>query len=149
MELILLESVLNLGSAGDLVSVKKGYARNFLLPKGKAVIANDASKAEFETRKELIEKSELGRLNIAKELAEKISTIEVEIKAAVSEEASMYGSIGTREISEGIHSLGYEIAPQAIRLPEGALKELGSYELDIELHPEVIQKIKINITAQD
>ena len=149
MELILLESVLNLGSAGDLVSVKKGYARNFLLPKGKAVIANDASKAEFETRKELIEKSELGRLNTAKELAEKISTIEVEIKAAVSEEASMYGSIGTREISEGIHLLGYEIAPQAIRLPEGALKELGSYELDIELHPEVIQKIKINITAQD
>lgn len=149
MELILLESVLNLGSAGDLVSVKKGYARNFLLPKGKAVIANDASKAEFETRKELIEKSELGRLNTAKELAEKISTIEVEIKAAVSEEASMYGSIGTREISEGISSLGYEIAPQAIRLPEGALKELGSYELDIELHPEVIQKIKINITAQD
>ena len=73
MELILLESVLNLGSAGDLVSVKKGYARNFLLPKGKAVIANDVSKAEFETRKELIEKSELGRLNTAKELAEKIS----------------------------------------------------------------------------
>ena len=149
MELILLEKVINLGNPGDLVTVKKGYARNFLIPLGKATYATEESKAEFETKRDLIEKSELGKLKKAREIAEKISNLEVELKVAVSEEQSMYGSIGTKEISEQFVSLGYEISPQFIRLTHGSFKELGSFNIDIELHPEVIQSITVNILAED
>ena len=149
MELILLEKVINLGNPGDLVTVKKGYARNFLIPHGKAAYMTEESKAEFETKRDLIEKSELGKLNKARDIAERISNLEVELKVAVSEEQSMYGSIGTKEISEQLISLGYEIFPQFIRLTHGSFKELGSFNIDIELHPEVIQNITVNILAED
>ena len=148
MELILLEAVLNLGSPGDLVSVKKGYARNFLIPQGKAIPANDQSKIEFEAKKELIEKSELGRLNEAKELALQISEVQLEIKVPVSDEQTMYGSIGTREIADNFSKIDITVDIKSIRLPEGTLKELGSYSIDIELHPEIIQSVNINITPE-
>ena len=122
MQVILLENIKNLGKIGDIIKVKKGYARNFLIPLGKAAYATEESKAEFETKRDLIEKSELGKLNKARDIAEKISNLEVELKVAVSEEQSMYGSIGTKEISEQLVSLGYEISPQFIRLIHGSFK---------------------------
>ena len=149
MEVILLEKVTKLGDLGDLVNVKSGYARNFLIPSGKAVRANEENKAEYEQRKISLEKAEENRKVEALGLSEKLKTLEIIIPVAVSEEGTLYGSIGTREISEAISLEGIEIEKGTIRLPEGTLKELGIYKLDIELHPEVIQEISVTLTAKE
>ena len=149
MEVILLEKVTKLGDPGDLVNVKSGYARNFLIPSRKAVRANDENKAEYEERKILIEEAEEKRKALALEIAEKVNALEILILVPVSEEGTLYGSVGTREISEAIKSEGIEIEKGAIRLPEGTLKELGTYKLDIELHPEVIQEISVSLEAKE
>tara|TARA_Y100000590_G_scaffold77704_1_gene86133 strand:+ start:390 stop:839 length:450 start_codon:yes stop_codon:yes gene_type:complete len=149
MEIILLEKITKLGDPGDLVSVKSGFARNFLIPSGKAIKANKENKAEYEAKKVSLEKAELQRKNLALEIAEKLKSLEVSISTIVSEEGTLYGSIGTREISEAIISQGLEIEKGAIRLPEGTLKELGEYKIDIELHPEVVESISIKIEAEE
>ena len=149
MEVILLEKVTKLGDLGDLVNVKSGYARNFLIPSGKAVRANEENKAEYEQRKISLEKAEENRKVEALGLSEKLKTLEIIIPVAVSEEGTLYGSIGTREISEAISLEGIEIEKGTIRLPEGTLKELGIYKLDIELHPEVIQEISVTLTSKE
>ena len=148
MEVILLEKVIKLGDPGDLVIVKKGYARNFLIPSGKAVSANEKNKAEYEKRRTSLEKAEEERKKNALEISNKIKSLEVSISVAVSEEGSLYGSVGTREISEAILSQGIEIEKSSVRLPEGPLKELGNYMIEIELHPEVIQPVSISLVSE-
>ena len=149
MEIILLEKVTKLGDPGDLVNVRSGFARNFLIPSGKAVRANEENKAEYEQRKVSLNKAEEQRKTIALELAKKLESLEISIPVAVSEEGTLYGSIGTREISEAINLEGIKIEKVAVRLPEGTLKELGNYKLDIEVHPEVIQEISVALIAQE
>ena len=149
MEVILLEKVTKLGGLGDLVNVKSGYARNFLIPSGKAVRASEENKAEYEQRKISLEKAEESRKVEALGLSEKLKTLEIIIPVAVSEEGTLYGSIGTREISDAINLKGIEIEKGTIRLPEGTLKELGIYKLDIELHPEIIQEISVTLTSKE
>ena len=147
MELILLEKVAQLGDPGDLVNVKSGYGRNFLIPTGKAVRADDENKAEYEKRKEALMTAEADRKGTATKQFEAMEGLSIEISASVSEEGTLYGSIGTREIADALTEKGFEIEKSAVRLPEGALKELGEYRLDIELHPEVIQSVLVQITA--
>ena len=149
MEVILLKKVTNLGDPGELVNVRSGYGRNYLIPSGQAVHANEENKAEYVKRKSALEKEELGRLNSASELAKQLSSLEVQISVPVSEEGTLYGSIGTREIAESISTKGIEIEKSFVRLPEGTLKELGDYEIDIELHPEVIQSVKVSLKPQE
>ena len=148
MEVILLEKVIKLGDPGDLVIVKKGYARNFLIPSGKAVSANEKNKAEYEQRRASLEKAEEERKKNALEISNKLKSLEVFISVAVSEEGSLYGSVGTREISEAILLQGIEIEKSAVRLPEGLLKELGNYMIEIELHPEVIQPVSVSLVSE-
>lgn len=147
MELILLEKVAQLGDPGDLVNVKSGYGRNFLIPTGKAVRADDENKAEYEKRKEALMTAEADRKGTATKQSEAMQGLSIEISASVSEEGTLYGSIGTRDIADALTEKGFEIEKSAVRLPEGALKELGEYRLDIELHPEVIQSVLVQITA--
>ena len=149
MELILLEKVAKLGDPGDLVRVKSGYGRNFLIPSGKAVRADEENKAEYEKRKDDLLKAEAERLAAAEEVAKKLDSLEINIKVAVSEEETLYGSIGTREIAESLETKGITIEKSSIRLPEGTLKELGEFIVDIELHPEVIRGIKVIVSAQE
>jgi len=150
MEIILLEKITNLGDPGDLVNVRSGYARNFLIPSGKAIRADEESKAEFERKKEGLMAAEEERKLAAIQLAKTLESSEFNIPVAVSEEGTLYGSIGTREIAEFISaSKQIELEKSSIRLPEGALKELGNFDIDIELHPEVIQKISVEISAQE
>ena len=149
MEIILLEKISKLGAPGDLVIVKSGYARNFLIPTGKAIRANKENKAEYEQRKASLERAESETKSIALELADKLQSLKISIPVPVSEEGTLYGSIGTREISDAINTHGLEVEKGTIRLPEGTLKELGDYQLDIELHPEVIQEISITISAEE
>ena len=149
MELILLEKVTNLGDPGDLVNVKSGYARNFLVPSGKAIYANEENKLEYEKRKKELNKAEEERISKAKEIAKKTVEIKIEIPVTVSEEGTLYGSVGTREIAEAILKEGVEIEKSAIRLPGGALKDLGEFQVDIEFHPEVIETVSVSIVSQE
>ena len=150
MEIILLEKITNLGDPGDLVNVKGGYARNFLIPSGKAIRADKDNKAEFEKKKESLLVAEEARKNSALEISKILDGSKFSISVAVSEEGTMYGSIGTREISEAIsNSHEIEVEKSSVRLPEGALKELGVYEVDLELHPEVIQKVSVEISPEE
>lgn len=143
MKVILKESITGLGSPGDLVNVKSGYGRNFLMPTGKAIPATEENLKIYEAEKTKLEELENKKIAEAKEIDSKLSGFILEINVAVTEEEAMYGSIGTKEISESLKEKGFEIDRQSIRLPEGVLKELGEFELDIELHPEVVSKIKI------
>ena len=143
MKVILKESITGLGSPGDLVNVKSGYGRNFLMPTGKAIPATEENLKVYEAEKTKLAELENKKIKEAKEIESKLSGFNLEIKVAVTDEEAMYGSIGTNEISESLNEKGFAIDRQSIRLPEGVLKELGEFDLDIELHPEVVSKIKI------
>ena len=143
MKVILKESITGLGSPGDLVNVKSGYGRNFLMPTGKAIPATEENLKVYEAEKTKLAELENKKITEAKEIESKLSGFNLEIKVAVTDEEAMYGSIGTKEISESLNEKGFVIDRQSIRLPEGVLKELGEFDLDIELHPEVVSKIKI------
>jgi large subunit ribosomal protein L9 len=147
MEVILLEKVAQLGDPGDLVNVKAGYGRNFLIPNGKAVRADEENKAEYEKRKEALLSAEAERKELATNLASGMESLVIEITAEVSEEGTLYGSVGTREIADALVEEGHQVEKSAVRLPEGVLKEVGEYAIDVELHPEVIAPIMIKIIA--
>lgn len=148
MEVILLEKIIKLGDPGDLVNIKSGYARNYLIPTGKAIQANAENKAEYEKRKVSLEKAEEKRVKEAKNLAKKLESVKLKIPVPVSEEETLYGSIGTREIVESLALQEIQIDKSSVRLPQGTFKELGNFNVDIELHPEVIQSIAISIVAE-
>ncbi|MEK9902434.1 MAG: 50S ribosomal protein L9 [Gammaproteobacteria bacterium] len=149
MEVILLEKVAQLGDPGDLVNVKAGYGRNFLIPTGKAVRADEENKAEYEKRKEALLSAEADRKDSAQQQAEKMQSLSLTISAQVSDEGTLYGSIGTREIADALSEKGYETEKSSVRLPEGVLKEVGEYSIDIELHPEVIVTVSLQIVASE
>ena len=149
MKLILQESITGLGNPGDLVQVKSGYGRNYLLPSGKAIIANEENMKVYEAKQEELKLQEEKRLESAKEIFEKINEFSVSLNVAISEEGTMYGSVGTKEISELLEANDFEIERSAVRLPEGSLKELGNYVIDIELHPEVVAKINLELKPEE
>jgi len=149
MEVILLEKIAQLGDPGDLVEVRSGYGRNFLIPTGKAIRADEENKAEYERRKEELIKAESERKEAAIEEAKKLESLILNIEVPVSEEGTLYGSIGTREITDSIIEKGIDLEKSSVRLPEGTLKEIGEYSVDIELHPEVVQGIKVVISAKE
>ncbi len=149
MKLILQESITGLGNPGDLVQVKSGYGRNYLLPSGKAIIANEENMKVYEAKQEELKLLEEKRLESAKEIFEKINEFSVSQNVAISEEGTMYGSVGTKEISELLEANDFQIERSAVRLPEGSLKELGNYVIDIELHPEVIAKINLELKPEE
>ena len=149
MKLILQESITGLGNPGDLVQVKSGYGRNYLLPSGKAIIANEENMKVYEANQEELKLQEEKRLESAKEIFEKINEFSVSQNVAISEEGTMYGSVGTKEISELLEANDFQIERSAVRLPEGSLKELGNYVIDIELHPEVVAKINVELKPEE
>ena len=149
MKLILQESITGLGNPGDLVQVKSGYGRNYLLPSGKAIIANEENMKVYEANQEELKLQEEKRLESAKEIFEKINEFSVSQNVAISEEGTMYGSVGTKEISELLEANDFQIERSAVRLPDGSLKELGNYVIDIELHPEVIAKINLELKPEE
>ena len=149
MKLILQESITGLGNPGDLVQVKSGYGRNYLLPSGKAIIANEENMKVYEAKQEELKLQEEKRLESAKEIFEKLNEFSVSQNVAISEEGTMYGSVGTKEISELLEANNFQIERSAVRLPEGSLKELGNYAINIELHPEVVAKINLELKPEE
>jgi len=149
MEVILLDKIAKLGGLGDKVSVKSGYARNYLLPKGKAVFASEANVEHFEARRAELEANLADVLTTAEARAAKIVELaEVTIASKAGEEGKLFGSIGTRDIADAITEAGVEVAKAEVRLPLGAIRETGEFEIAIHLHTDVDTSIKVIVIAQ-
>lgn len=149
MEVILLEKVVNLGSMGDKVSVKAGFARNFLIPQGAAKLATKQNLAEFEVKRAELEAANAEKMKVAQERAEKLQTLSATIYAKVGEEGKLFGSIGTRDIAEALNAAGAEITKSEVRLPDtGAIREVGEYMIGLHIHADVDVEVKINVLPQ-
>jgi large subunit ribosomal protein L9 len=148
MDIILLDKVGRLGAIGDKVTVKSGYARNFLLPQGKAVAATAKNIADFEERRAGLEATAAAKIAEATARAEKLAELTVTIAANAGDEGRLFGSIGTRDIAEAITAAGVAVAKSEVRLPSGVLRETGAYEIDVQLHAEVTQAVKLNVIAE-
>lgn len=150
MQVILLDKIGNLGGLGDQVNVKAGFARNFLIPQGKAVMATKANVEMFEARRAELEAKVAEQLTAAQARAEKLNALEaVVIASKAGDEGKLFGSIGTRDIADAITAAGVEVVKSEVRLPEGALRTTGEYEISIQLHSDVFATINLNVVAQD
>lgn len=148
MEVILLDKVGKLGNIGDKVTVKSGFGRNYLLPQGKAVSATEKNIAEFEERRAGLEAAAAAKKAEAEARAAKLAELSVTIAANAGDEGRLFGSIGTRDIADAITAAGVEVTKSEVRLPEGVLREVGQFEIDIQLHPEVVQIVKLAVVAE-
>lgn len=148
MQVILLENVTNVGKLGDLVNVKAGYARNYLVPQGKATIATKENIAKFEERRTELEKMSADKLQAAQARAKEIEGQAIEIASRASDEGKLFGSVGVFEIADAFTEKGLDINKSEVRLPEGPLKELGEHEVEIAIHSEVIFNVTVNIIAE-
>lgn len=148
MEVILLDKVGKLGAIGDKVTVKAGYGRNYLLPQGKAIAATAKNVADFEARRAELEAAAVAKIADATARAEKLAALEVTIAANAGDEGRLFGSIGTRDIADAITAAGVAVAKSEVRLPQGVLRETGQYEIDVQLHAEVIQAVKLAVVPE-
>lgn len=149
MEVILLEKIRNLGDLGVKINVKSGFGRNFLIPKGKAVLANAANLAKFETRRAELEQRASEVLAAAKQKAEKLIAIgAITIKAKVADEGKLYGSVGVIEIAKAISNTGLTVAKNELYLPVGHIRQIGEYDVNVYFHSDVVASIKVNVLAE-
>jgi large subunit ribosomal protein L9 len=148
MNVILLEGLGNLGDLGDEVSVKGGFARNYLIPQGKAVRATVENREMFEARRAELERIAGERLGEAEGRAGGLQEVSVTITAKAGEEGKLYGSVGTQDIAEALAAQGADIAKSEVRLPEGAIRQVGEYDIDIQLHSDVTVAIKVTVLAE-
>ena len=144
MEIVLLERVEKLGKIGDVVKVKPGYARNFLLPRGKALRANKQNLAKFEAERSAIEARNADAKKSAELLSESIGDLNVDIVRAASEMGQLYGSVTSRDISEAISKAGYEVEKRLVVM-DAAIKTLGLFTIKLALHPEVSKNVVVNV----
>ena len=143
MEVILLESVQKLGELGDKVTVKSGYGRNFLIPQKKAVPATAENLQQFEERRADLEAVAGDKLSIAKNRAKKVDELSITITTKAGEEGKLFGSITVRDVAEACEAAGVKLEKSEVRLPEGPIRELGEFEVNIHLHPEVDALLKL------
>ncbi len=148
MEIILLERVANLGSMGDLVEVKNGFARNYLIPQGKALRATATNKSEFQSRKGEIEKQNKERLVEATEFAKKLEGTLVELVRQASDDGRLYGSVTVRDIGAALTEKGFEIPRQNLLL-ERAIKDVGAYEVTVMPHPEIELVLPVRVARNE
>ncbi|WP_299790880.1 50S ribosomal protein L9 [uncultured Shewanella sp.] len=150
MNVILLDKIANLGNLGDQVAVKAGYARNYLLPQGKAVVANAANTEVFEARRAELEAKLAADLAAANERAEKINALEtIVIASKAGDEGKLFGSIGNRDIADAVTAAGAELAKSEVRLPLGAIRTTGEFEVEVQVHTEVKAIVKLSVIAED
>ncbi|CAG21634.1 50S ribosomal protein L9 [Photobacterium profundum] len=150
MQVILLDKIGNLGSLGDQVNVKSGYARNFLIPQGKVVMATKANVEMFETRRAELEAKVAEQRAASEARAEKLSALDaVVIASKAGDEGKLFGSIGTRDIADAITAAGEAVVKSEVRLPEGALRNIGEYEVSIQLNSDVFAKVNLTIVAAE
>ena len=148
MNVILLERVNNLGDLGDEVSVKPGFARNYLIPNAKAVQANKANREVFEQRRSELEAKAEGILGVAKARAEKIEGHILTIMVKSGEEGRLYGSVGTQDIADALVADGHEVERSEVRLPDGATRAIGESDIAVQLHSDVTAGIKVAVVEE-
>lgn len=147
MEVILLEKVENLGNIGDQVNVKSGYGRNFLLPQGKATLATPENIAIFEARRAELEAKQAEELAAAQGRADKLQGLEISITAKSGPEGKLFGSLGTIDIAEAATEKGVPVERSEVRLPEGPLRAVGDYEIEIHLNADINAMIKVTVVG--
>ncbi len=148
MELILIEKVTNLGDLGDKVNVKPGYGRNYLVPAGKAMRATPANIAEFEARREELEKAALKKLSTASDRVKALEGFEIVLSANASEEGKLYGSIGPREIADAVTGRGIALEKAEVIMGEGPIRYTGEHQVMIHLHADVETEIKVTVNPE-
>lgn len=149
MQVILLERIRNLGELGDQVNVKAGYGRNYLVPQGKAVPATPDNVKYFEERRAELEKKAAEKLAAAQERLEKIQALgNITITAKAGDEGKLFGSIGTRDIAEAITEAGVETQKSEVLMPHGVIRNTGEFEIDIQVHSDVIGSITLSVVAE-
>ena len=148
MNIILLENVHNLGNLGEKVNVKSGYGRNFLIPQGKAVPATAANVEKFEARRAELEKAAAEKLAAAEARKSTIEGLEITITHKAGDEGKLFGSVGTSDIAEAISNTGNTVEKREIRLSEGVIREIGEYNIDVDLHGEVVASLKVSVVAE-
>ena len=148
MQVILMERVTNLGQLGDVVKVKAGYARNYLIPKGKAKRATEENKAEFEKRRAELEKAQNEVLNAAQAHAAKLEGVAVQVTQKAGVDGRLFGSVTNHDISEALKAQGFDVVKGAVELPNGPLKQVGEYEIVLDLHTDAKATIKVSVVAE-
>lgn len=148
MNVILLEKVQNLGDLGEQVNVKAGYGRNFLIPQGKAVSGTKDNVAKFEERRAELEKVATEKLAAAEARKASLEALEITIAQQAGDEGKLFGSIGTHDIAEAITAAGEAASKSEIRLPEGVLRHTGDYDVNVELHSDVVAVVKLSVVPE-
>ena len=148
MQVILLEKVVNLGNLGDIVKVKDGYGRNFLIPQGKAKRATEANKAEFDARRAELEKQQAEQLVAAQARGEKLAGLTVQITQKAGVDGRLFGSVTNYDIAEAVTKQGFEVSKSEIRMPEGPLKTIGDFPVSIALHQDVVVDITVSVLGE-
>jgi large subunit ribosomal protein L9 len=148
MQIILLDKVVNLGALGDVVKVKDGYARNFLIPSGRARRATQTAIAEFEARRAELEKAAAAKLAEAQALGEKIGGTVLKLTQKAGVDGRLFGSVTNHDIADGLNKLGFTVAKSQIRMPHGPLKLVGEYTVNVALHTDVSVEVAIQVIGE-
>ena len=149
MEVILLEKVGKLGNIGDKAKVKAGFGRNYLIPQGKAVFATESNIAEFESRRAELEAKAADTLTAAQARADQLAALDpIVISVIAGDEGKLFGSVGVRELEDAIGNAGVEVSKNEISLPDGALRQIGEFAIDIQLHSDVTGSVSVTLEAE-
>lgn len=150
MEVILLNNVENLGGLGDVVKVRPGYGRNFLIPSGRAVPASEQNRKMFEERRAELEREAAEVLAAAQARADRLAGLKVAIARKAGDEGKLFGSVGTADIAEAITDAGVDVQKHEVRLPaEGPIRQTGEYEIELHLHPEVNVGVAVEVAGEE
>ena len=148
MQIILMEKVVNLGNLGDLVKVKDGYARNFLIPQGKAKRATPVAMKEFEGKRAELEKAAAEKLVAAQEFAGKLEGVEVSVTRTSGVDGRLFGSVTNHDVADGLKALGFDVEKSSIRMPVGPLKMVGESSVEVSLHTDVLANVKVIVVGE-
>jgi len=148
MEVILLEKVANLGNLGDKVTIKSGYGRNYLVPQGKAVAATEDKIKQFEARRAELEKAAAEKLAAANARGAALDKLTVVIPHKAGDEGKLFGSVGTQNIADAITEAGAKVEKHEVRMPDGVIRHLGTYDIDVNLHTDVVKTMSIEIADE-
>ncbi|WP_066260335.1 50S ribosomal protein L9 [Hydrogenophaga flava] len=148
MQIILLDKVVNLGALGDVVKVKDGYARNFLIPAGRARRATQAAVAEFEARRADLEKAAAAKLAEAQALGEKIAGVNLKLSQKAGVDGRLFGSVTNHDVSEELNKQGFAVAKSQVRMPNGPLKTVGEYTVSVNLHTDVTVDLAVTVLGE-
>jgi large subunit ribosomal protein L9 len=148
MQVILLEKVANLGTLGDIVKVKDGFGRNFLIPQGKAKRATEANKAEFAARRAELEKQQADILVVAKSRGEKLAGFALSVTQKAGVDGRLFGSVTNHDIAEGLKAAGHQVAKSEVRMPTGPLKTIGDFPISVALHHDVVVDVTVTVVAE-